>query len=89
MSRKFVVSFNVESLFTNLVPEECTDLAVNYIAEGNPDLKLGKPELSSLFTIATSARPTSHSTVLYDQIDGVALGTPLAIFLRGIMKTHG
>jgi len=43
MFGKFIFSFDVESLFTNLLLEECIDLAVNYISEGNPDLKLSKP----------------------------------------------
>ena len=33
------ISFDVESLFTNIPLEECIDLAVKYISEGNPDLK--------------------------------------------------
>ena len=40
MSRKFMVSFDVESLLNNIPLEECIDLAVNYISEGNPDIKL-------------------------------------------------
>ena len=37
-----MVSFDVESLFTNIPLKECIDLAVNYISEGNPDIKLKK-----------------------------------------------
>ena len=40
MSRKLMVSFDVESLFNNIPLEECIDLAVNYISEGNPEIKL-------------------------------------------------
>ena len=58
-----MVSFDVESLFTDIPLEECIDLAVNYISEGNPDLKLSKPELRSLFTVAT-AQTHSYLTVL-------------------------
>ena len=54
MSRMFMVSFDVESLFTNIPLEECIDLAVNYISKGNPDIKLNKSELRSLFTTATA-----------------------------------
>ena len=39
-----LVAFDVESLFTNIPLEECIDLAVNYISEGNPDLKLTESE---------------------------------------------
>ena len=45
-----MVSFDVESLFTNIPLEECND----YISEGNPDIKLNKSELRSLFTTATA-----------------------------------
>ena len=44
MFGKFIVSFDVESLFTNIPLEECIDLVVNYISEGNPDLKLTECE---------------------------------------------
>ena len=54
MFGKFIVSFDVESLFTNIPLEECIDQAVNYISKGNPDLTLSEPELRSLFTIATA-----------------------------------
>ena len=44
MFGKFMVSFDVESLFTNIHLEESIDLVVNYISEGNPDLKLTESE---------------------------------------------
>ena len=69
MSRKCMVSFDVESLFTNIPLEEGIDLAVNYVSEGNPDLKLSKSELRSLFTIATAQ--TQFPFNVFDQIDGV------------------
>ena len=47
MSRKFIVSFVWKvSLLTY-------PFAVNYVSEGNPDLKLSKSELRSLFALAT------------------------------------
>ena len=45
MDGKFMVSFDMESLFTNIPLEECIDLAVRYISDGNPDLKLSNTEL--------------------------------------------
>ena len=49
-----LVAFDVESLFTNIPLEECIDLAVNYISEGNTALKLTESELRSLFAVATA-----------------------------------
>ena len=48
-----MVSFDVESLFTNIPLEECIDLAVKYISEGNPDLTLSTAELRNLFFFQT------------------------------------
>ena len=77
VSHKFMVSFDVESLFTSIPLEECIDLAVNYISEGNLDIKLSKPELRSLFTTATAQTYFLFNGSLYDQKNGVALSLPL------------
>ena len=69
MFGKFMVSFDVESLFTNIPLGECIDLAVNYISEGNPDLKLSKSELRSLFTVATAQTHFLFNGSFYDQLN--------------------
>ena len=70
MFGKFMVSFGVESLFTNIPLEEC--IAVNYISESNPDLKLTESELRSLFTVATANTHFLFNGSFYDQIDSEA-----------------
>ena len=49
MHGKFVISFDIESLFTNIPLEECIDLVVKYISDSSPDLKLSNTKLKSLF----------------------------------------
>ena len=88
MYSKFMVSFDVESLFTNIPLEECIDLAVNYISEGNPDVKLNKSELRSLFTTATAQTHFIFNGSFYDQIDGVAMRSPLAPILANLFMGH-
>ena len=66
MFGKFMVSINVESLFTNILREECIDLTVNYISEGNPELR-------SLFTVATAQTHFLFNGSFYDQITRVVL----------------
>ena len=88
MFGKFMVSLDVESLFTNIPLEECIDLAVNYISKGNPDLTLSEPELRSLFTIATAQTHFLFNGSFYDQIDGVAMGSPLAPVLANLYMGH-
>ena len=83
-----MVSFDVESLFTNIPLEECIDLAVNYISDGNPDIKLNKSELRSLFTTATAQTHFIFNGSFYDQINGVAMGSPLAPGLASLFMGH-
>ena len=73
-----MVSFDVESLFTNIPLDDCINLAVKYITEGNPGLKLSKNELKRLFEFATKETHFLFKGNFYDQVDGVAMGSPLA-----------
>ena len=59
-------TFDVESLFTNLPLEVYTELAVDYISDGNTDL----------------------NGSFYDQIDGVAMGFPIASVLANLFMGH-
>ena len=88
MYGKFLVSFDVESLFTNIPLEECIDLAVKYILEGNPDIKLSDTELRDLFSVATAQTHFLFNGSFYDQIDGVARGSPLAPVLANLFMGH-
>ena len=53
-SNKFMVSFDVVSLFTSIPLKESIDLAVSYILEGKKNLKLSKTDLTKFISIATS-----------------------------------
>ena len=88
LSGNFMVCFDVESLFTNIPPNECIDLAVRYVSEGNPDLKLSTNELKNLFHFATSRTHFLFKGSFYDQIDGVAMGSPLALILANLFMGH-
>lgn len=78
----------MESLFTNIPLEECIDLVVKYVSEGNPDLKLIPPDLKRLFTFATAETHFLFKGSFYDQIDGVAMGSPLAPVLANLFMGH-
>lgn len=78
MHGKFVVSFDVESLFTNIPLEECVNRSVKYIIESNPGLKLSNNELKRLFEFAAKETHFLFKISFYDQGDGVAMGYPLA-----------
>ena len=88
ISNKFMVSFDVVSLFTNIPLKESIDLAVTYITEGNPNLKHSKSDLTKLFSFATSQTNFLFNGKIYVQIDGVAMGSPLAPVLANLFLGH-
>ena len=88
MSNKFMVSFDVVSLFTNIPLKESIDLAESYIAERNTNLKLSKTDLMKLFSIATSQTHFLFHGKVYDQIDSVAIGSQLTPMLVNLFLGH-
>ena len=49
--------------------------------KGNPDIKLGRQNLTKLVFFTTTQTHFSFLGNFYDQIDGVAMGFPLASVL--------
>ena len=72
------------SLFTNIPLSEAIDIAINLIFENSPDIKFTKRELRKLFRIATSETHFTFNGSIFDQIDGVAMGSPLAPVLANL-----
>ncbi|CAH3174309.1 unnamed protein product, partial [Porites evermanni] len=84
----FMVSFDVESLFTNIPLDDCINLAVKYITEGNPGLKLSKSELKRLFEFVTKETHFLFKSNFCDQVDVVAMGSHLAPVLANLFMGH-
>ena len=84
LSRKFLVSLDVTSLFTNIIFQETIDIAINLIFNHNPNVNITKKELKKLFLFATSQNHFIFSSKFYDQIDGIATAFLLAPFLANI-----
>ena len=78
LSKKFLVSYDVTSYFTNIPLQETIDIAINLISNHNPNLNITKKELKKLFLFATSQTHFIFNGKFYNQIDGVAVGSPLA-----------
>ena len=87
-SNKFMVSFDVVCLFTSIPLKECIDFAVSYISDGWTDLKLSKSDLTKLFSIGTSETQFLFNGIIYEQIDGPAMGSPLAPVLASLFLGH-
>ena len=89
MHGKFMVSFDVESLFTLNIPlDQCINLAVKYNTEGNPGLKLSKNELKRLFEFSTKETHLLFNGTFYDHVGGVAMGSPLVPVLANLFMGH-
>ena len=81
---KFLISFDVTSLFTNIPLSEAIDIAINLIFENSPDIKFTKREVRKIFRIATSQTHFTFNGRIFDQIDGVTMGSPLAPVLANL-----
>ena len=84
LSGKFLLSYDVTSLFTNIPLQETIDIAINLIFNHNPILNITKKELKKLSLFATSQTHFLFNGKLYNQIDGVVMGSPLAPVLANI-----
>ena len=85
---KFLISYDVCSLFTKFPLKETIDIAVNLLFEHNPDFKIAKNELKELFDFATSGTHFLFDGSFYDQIDGVAMGSPLDPVLANLFMGY-
>jgi len=87
-SNKFMVSFDVESLFTNIPLLEAIELAVDYILSGIPNTKLSKDSLRVVSCCHCPDTFFYSKGSNYDQIDGVAMGSTLAPVLANLFMGH-
>ena len=73
-----MASFDVTSLFTNIPLNETTDLILNNLtADHISNFGLDKSQLSKLLNLATCSNAFTFNGKLYNQIDGVAMGSSL------------
>ena len=89
-----LVSYDVSSLFTNVTLNETIQLLANRSFTNNwfnttYDLNLTKPDLVDLLSVATKGQLFQFSgAVLYEQTDGVAMGSPLGPLLANVFMSH-
>ena len=88
VSDKYIVSYDVVSLFTNIPLHETIDLAADLIFKDRPSMKCSKEDLKKLFLQATSRTNFMFDGDHYDQIDGVAMGSPLGPTLANLFMGH-
>ena len=77
LSRKFLVSYDVTNLFTNIPFQETIDIAINLTFNPNPNLNITKKNLN-FFTFLLHQTHFIFNSKFYNEINGVAMGSPLA-----------
>ena len=83
----FMVSYDVISLFANIPLDETLDVAVDTIFKYNYEIKITKSELKKIFLFPTSETHFLFDNCYYDQIDGVAMGSPLGPVLANLFMS--
>ena len=71
-------------LFTNIPLSETIKLAIDLIKISKPDLNISEKDLKGFFSLTHFL----FEGKFYDQIDGVAMGSPLAPFLANLFMGH-
>ena len=72
------------SLFTNIPLQDTIDTAINLVFNHNADLNVTQKEIKHFLLFATSQIHFIFNSMFYNQIDGVAMGSPLPSVLANI-----
>ena len=84
-----MVSFDVESLFTNIPLDETINICANRIYHKRKKVKgLLKRQFKQLLTFATKSSCFIFNGVYHSQIDGVAMCSPLGPTLTNLFLVH-
>ena len=84
-----MASLDVDSLFTNIPLAETVDICCDLVFKGKMIVDgLAKEDLKELLTIATTESFILFDGEYYQQIDGVAMGSPLGPTLANIFLCH-
>ena len=89
MTGKFLIWFDVTSLFTNIPLSKAIDVSIHLIFENSSDINFTKREPWNLFRTTTSEICFIFKGSIFDQIDGVAMGSSLVPVLANLfMSLH-
>ena len=88
-----LVSYDVTALFTNVPLSETIDILVDKAFTDDwfnqtYDLNLEKEELTQLLEVATTNQLLQFDGQLYEQTDGVAMGSPLGPLMANVFMCH-
>ena len=84
-----MVSFDVESLFTNLPLDETINICLDLLYEGKEFVEgMTREEFKKLLELATSYTLILFNGEYYKQVDGVSMGSPLYPILADVFLCY-
>ncbi|XP_065642495.1 uncharacterized protein LOC136074122 [Hydra vulgaris] len=85
VTNKFIVSYDVENLFTNIPPNETINIATELFFKDETRSKyFSKTHFKKLLQISTSGSHFLFNGKFYDQLNGVVMGSPLVPILANM-----
>ena len=88
-TEKFMVSYDVESLFTNIPLDETINICIDRVYKRKKKVNgLLKCHFKQLLTYATKSSYFLFNGVYYSQINGVAMGSPLGPTLANLFLAY-
>ena len=63
-------------------------LALDYILSNNPEVSISRKDLKKLFPFAASEMQFYFNREIYEQVDGVVMGSPLVPVLANLFMGH-
>ena len=85
----FMASLDIESLFTNVPLNEVTDICIDDLfCDTNTIQNLDRNDMRELLNLAAYESFFIFDRVMYRQIDGVAMGSPLGPILANAFLCH-
>ena len=87
---RYLVSFDVESLFTNVPTLETIELILDLAFPVGAETfhELSRDELKSLLIYCTQKSHFQFNGEYFDQVDGVAMGSPLGPLFANVFMAH-
>ena len=85
----YMASFDIESLFTNIPLDETINICVNNVFGKKKRVKgLLKKDFKQLLTLSLNSSCFVFNNVYYQQVDGVAMGSPLGPTLANLFLVN-
>ena len=82
-------SLDVDSLFTNIPLDETIDICINLLFENTDNIEgFEKSELKQLLCLATKESYFIFNSLLYKQVDSVAMGSSLGPSLANVFLSY-